>query len=170
MLLDVALHDLTVEREGLFLSQFVGELTLHRLHMIRIRDAHNVSQTVGLLISLVFRLAGQEGLVFPGRIDLLAQTTRWGLMLGRVFVKLLHVLVKIINLVLTELLRDRVRFVDTTRAQIVLIISNFFSRLHILNLPLHIGNLRLEGVIAEHGSALTGNLDAEVVIEATVDG
>ena len=46
VLLDVTLHDLAVEGEGIFLSQLVRELSLLRLYDVDFGDADNIGQSI----------------------------------------------------------------------------------------------------------------------------
>ena len=56
MLLNIAIHDLTVESFWLFLGHFVRQLTSLGLHVIRLLSTHDVCETISFLVRDVFRL------------------------------------------------------------------------------------------------------------------
>ena len=169
MLLNIALHHFAVEGERFLLSELIWKLTLLRLHMVCLRDTNDIGETVGILVLLVLGLVREESLVLPGCVNLLSETASGRLVLRWILVELTHFIVELIDLVLTDLLRDRVSLTDAARADLVASV-NFFTSLELLNLPLHISDLCFESFVAEHCSAFASDLDAEVMLEAIIDG
>ena len=90
-------------------------------------------------------------------------------MLRWVLVELAHFIVELINLVLTNLPSYRLSLANTAWAYLVARV-NLFSRLQILDLSLHIRDLRFKSFVAEHRGTLTSGFYAEIVLEAIVDG
>ena len=125
MLLNIALHHLAVEGKWLLFSELVRELTLLRLHMVRIRDTDDVGETIGIFVLLVLWLVRQEGLVLPGGINLLAKTASWRNVLRWVLVELAHFIVELIDLVLTDLPNYRLSLTDTAWADLVALVDLF---------------------------------------------
>ena len=102
MLLDVAFHDLSVERQRAPLRQVVGQLALFRLHDVDFADANDICHAIILLLRLILGLLGEESFVREGSVDLLSQAARWTLMLGRLLVEFGHFSVELVNFAVVD--------------------------------------------------------------------
>lgn len=98
MLLDVALHDLAIESKRSFVSELVRKLALFWLDNVGLAHADDVRQAILLPVGLVLGLLVQEALMAESCVNLLSETARWALVLGRFLVEFCHFRVKLVNL------------------------------------------------------------------------
>ena len=72
VLLDVSLHHLTVESQGLLFGKLIWKLTFLRLDNVGLVNTHDICETILLTVSLEVWLLGKETFLGEGAIDLLA--------------------------------------------------------------------------------------------------
>jgi len=103
--------------------------------------------------------------MLKGCVDLLAQAASRRFMLRGVLVEFFHLAIELVDLLLAAIRRDHAALV--CRATMILVLIDSLTSLERLNLPLHIGNLLLESLIAEQ---LAAHLGVEFSVDLLIHG